>query len=99
MLTYGNAPMVAKFLYKHLDKEYINAQATTYYSQAIQQASHNNLQHAAVPPLMPFVVWIGSLNILPTGDNLRDLVDEAMQLTATLSGILDGEHHAGRYRL
>ena len=86
MITYGNAPVLSKYLYEKLGKEYV-AHELAYYSQCLA----NNQQTAS--PLLNFEEWIGSLKILPSGDNLRDLFANAARSELTLSGVSDHDRH------
>ena len=86
MLTYGNGPMTAKYMYEKLGKTYVTAE-TVYYSQAKQAGV------TVGSPLLSFQDWVGDLSFLPTGEQLRDLADAAAKSHFTLTGLSSDERH------
>ena len=86
MITYGNGPMLAKYLYEKLGKEYVAAE-TAYYSQCFDTGIRT------ASPLLCFEDWVGSFSILSSGDNLQDLFGEASRSDLNLSGISDHDRH------
>ena len=86
MITYGNGPVVARFIYERMGKEYLVSEMTYY-----EQCKSSNAKDAQ--PFTSFQDWMGDLKVLPSGENLWDAFDNARKSELTLSGVSDDMRH------
>ena len=86
MITYGNGPMLARFIHERMGKEYLVHEMSYY-----EQCGTNNIKDAT--PFPCFQDWLGDLRILPSGEQLRDIFDKSHKSDLTLSGVSDDMRH------